>query len=52
MPARAYGFFSVWMTVFEDHPEVKRDLILVFTGTTPTCFDPDGKPLNRLGGAI
>jgi len=50
--AQGYGFFSVWMTVFEDHPEVRRDLIRVFTGTAPTCFDPDGKPLSRPGGAI
>lgn len=50
--AHGFGFFSVWMTVFENYPEVKRDLILVFTGTAPTCFDPNGKPLNRPSGAI
>lgn len=50
--AQSYGFFSVWMAVFENHPEVRKGLIQRFIGTAPTCFDPDGKPLNRPGGNI
>jgi uncharacterized protein (TIGR02646 family) len=34
------GFFSVWYTVFANHPPIKRLLILSFTGTATNCFDP------------
>lgn len=37
--AKPRGFFSIWFTVFEDHPDVKKALILNFSGTTTTCFD-------------
>lgn len=50
--ARGYGFFSIWMTIFKDYPDIKKGLIQRFIGTAPTCFDPDGKPLNRPGGNI
>ena len=50
--AQGYGFFSIWMKVFENHPEVKRGLIQIFAGTASTCFDPDGKSLNRPGRII
>ncbi|MEL7360290.1 MAG: hypothetical protein AAFV85_13205 [Cyanobacteria bacterium J06634_6] len=50
--ARRYGFFSVWMTVFEDDPEMKVALIKLFPGTAPSCFDLDGKALNRPDGVI
>ena len=35
------GFFSVWYTVFEDHPAVKHALIKAFRGTAENCFDPN-----------
>jgi len=50
--AKGYGFFSIWMTIFNDYPDVKKGLIQRFIGTASTCFDPDGNPLNRLGGNI
>jgi len=31
--ARAQGFWSVWMTVFRDDPEMQRDLCMAFRGT-------------------
>ncbi len=34
------GFFSVWFTVFENYPEVRKALIQNFAGTTAACFDP------------
>lgn len=50
--AQSEGFFSVWMTVFEDDPEMKVALIKLFPGTAPSCFDLDGKALNRPDGVI
>lgn len=49
--AEGFGFFSVWMTVFDTYPSVKVGLIALFAGTAD-CFDADGKPLNRAGGHI
>jgi HNH endonuclease len=40
------GFWSVWMTVFENHQEVLKALINGFKGTA-NCFDDAGKPLPR-----
>ncbi len=37
--AQGYGFWSVWMTVFDKYPEVKRELINQFNGTTVEYFD-------------
>jgi uncharacterized protein (TIGR02646 family) len=45
--AKNNGFFSVWMTVFNDYPDIKRELIRLFPGTARSCFDPDGKPIDR-----
>lgn len=55
--ARESGFFSIWMTVFEGDPTVRRELLAAFPGTTESgCFDahttdpvspapnPDGLP--------
>ncbi len=36
--ARGYGFFSIWMTVFLDDPEMRRRLIAGFPGTAVDCF--------------
>ncbi|TLU82390.1 MAG: hypothetical protein FDX21_07750 [Chlorobium sp.] len=33
------GFFSVWYTVFANHPPVKQLLIRSFAGTATNCFD-------------
>ena len=50
--AKYCGFFSVWMNVFSDYPDVKRELIKIFTGTATSCFDADGKPINRPNSII
>ena len=50
--AKYCGFFSVWMNVFKDSPDVKRELIKIFTGTATSCFDADGKPINRPNSII
>ena len=50
--ARGWGFFSVWFTVFERWPAMRRALIAAFPGTSGACFDQVGNPLPRPGGAI
>lgn len=39
--AKERGFFSVWYSVFEHHPEVKKELIARFPGTDIECFDSE-----------
>ncbi|MBO9473378.1 HNH endonuclease [Shimia sp. R10_1] len=46
------GFFSVWMTVFADHPQMCNRFISEFSGTARNCFDGDGKPVPRSNGKI
>jgi uncharacterized protein (TIGR02646 family) len=47
------GFFSVWYTVFENHPEAKRELVAAFQGTARDCFDPNDRwiPVDRRPGS-
>lgn len=35
------GFFSIWMTVFEEDLPLRKLLIQEFAGTARDCFDPD-----------
>lgn len=39
--AIGHGFFSIWMTVFQDDPAVRKLLIQEFIGTATDCFDPN-----------
>ena len=50
--ALGYGFWSVWMTVFKDDPDMLQRFIDGFAGTCRDCFDADGKPIPRLGGNL
>lgn len=50
--AQAQGFFSIWMMVFADEPEIKNALIAAFPGTARMCFDAEGAPLHRIWGSI
>lgn len=45
--ARGYGFFSAWLTVFDNHPNVKHALIELFNGTCDSCFDQNGTAIPR-----
>jgi uncharacterized protein (TIGR02646 family) len=38
--ARAEGFFSIWMKVFEADTDMRRRFIAAFVGTASDCFDP------------
>ena len=42
--AKGFGFFSIWFTVFENHPKVRLALINAFKGTAKACFDEKGNP--------
>jgi uncharacterized protein (TIGR02646 family) len=46
------GFFSVWLTVFEDDQDLKIRLIKAFAGTSSECFDSKGTPLARECGQL
>jgi hypothetical protein len=46
------GFFSVWMTVFRADTEMRCRLINAFRGTSSSCFNREGNPVLRPGGAI
>jgi hypothetical protein len=46
------GFFSVWMTVFKDDPDMLNRFIAAFPGTCADCFDVQGKAISRPGGRI
>ncbi len=50
--AVATGFFSIWMTVFKNHPILKRSFIENFPGTAPNCFDKQGNTVPRKGGLL
>ncbi len=49
---RAEDYFSVWMTVFADDPDMRNRFIKKFKGTATDCFDADGNPIPRPGGII
>jgi uncharacterized protein (TIGR02646 family) len=50
--AEGHGFFSVWMTVFTDDPDVRLGLIARMRGTAPDCFDEAGASVPRPGGKL
>lgn len=50
--ALSRGFFSVWMTVFQDDPDMRRRFVRGFPGTAPNCFDAEGRAVPRPGGKV
>lgn len=48
------GYWSVWMTVFKDDPDMLRRFIKAFPGTAEGCFDGENgyAPVERPGGQI
>lgn len=50
--ATSTGFWSIWMTVFHDDPDMRQRFIKAFTGTSVDCFDQDTWPVARLGGKL
>jgi uncharacterized protein (TIGR02646 family) len=45
------GFWSVWMTVFEDDNDMRQRVIDAVAGTA-SCFDADTNPIARVGGKL
>ena len=35
------GYWSVWMTIFQDDPDMRSRLIQAFIGTSIDCFDSE-----------
>ncbi len=50
--ATARGYWSVWMTVFIDEPDMRKRFIESFNGTCKVCFDKEGKPRKRKNGQV
>jgi uncharacterized protein (TIGR02646 family) len=50
--AKRSGCFSIWMSVFQDDADMLNRFIAAFPGTCKDCFDLQGKPLPRPGGAL
>jgi len=46
--ALGIGFFSIWMTIFENELRVKEALINAFPGTALECFDEDYNSIVRV----
>lgn len=40
------GYFSIWMAVFHDRPEMRRELIRAFKAD-PSCFDINAQPIKK-----
>jgi len=45
--AQDSGFFSIWLKIFEQHANVKKQLIDAFPGTCSNAFDENYCPINR-----
>jgi uncharacterized protein (TIGR02646 family) len=50
--SKASGFWSVWMTVFKDDPDMLQRFIDAFAGTCRDCFDISGNPIPRQKGQL
>ncbi len=46
------GFFCVWMSVFQGDANMRRRFIQSFIGTATNCFNAEGNPIPRPGGAL
>ncbi|MEA5553139.1 hypothetical protein VB713_19545 [Anabaena cylindrica UHCC 0172] len=50
--AQGQGFWSIWMTIFKDDPDMLQRFISAFPGTCGDCFDVQGKTIPRPKGRI
>lgn len=48
----AGGYWSVWMTIFEDDADMRQRFIDAMPGTEKNCFDVQTSPLPRPNGQI
>lgn len=42
------GFFSVWVEVFKDYPEIKKAILETVPGTAMECYDGDIEPIEDI----
>jgi hypothetical protein len=50
--ATVNGFWSVWMTMFQDDLDMLNRLIQALPGTCCHCFDEAGRPIARREGGL
>jgi hypothetical protein len=50
--ALGHGFWSVWMTVFRDDGDMRKQFVENFPGTAEDCFDASCAFIHRPGGTI
>ena len=50
--AQGQGFWSIWMTVFQNDPDMLNRLIDAFPGTCKSCFDILGNAIPRQKGRL
>ena len=50
--ALARGFWSIWMTVFQDDVDMLNRFIHEFPGTCCQCFNQQGQAVYRQGGTL
>jgi len=50
--AKAEGFFSVWMSVFQDDSDMRRRFCEGLKGTAKNCFNENWDCVSRPGGQI
>lgn len=50
--AQTRGFWSIWMAVFTNDPDMLRRFMEAFPGTCRDCFDPEFRPISRPGGTL
>lgn len=42
------GFFSMWMQIFKDYPEVKKAILENVNGTALDCYNEDFNPIDEI----
>ena len=42
------GFFSMWIQIFKDYPEVKRNILQNVAGTAFDCYDENINPIENI----
>ena len=42
------GFFSMWIQIFKDYPEVKRNILNNVSGTALDCYDENINPIENI----
>ena len=46
------GYWSIWMTVFQDDSDMLQRFMKALPGTADDCFDHGGIPIQRRGGQV